>query len=163
MYLKRSEAISMIMQKVTDEVIVTSTGMISREVFLVKDRPRNFYMMGSMGMALAIGIGVAYSRQDLKVIVISGDGAALMSLGTMVLHNKLKLPNLTHFILDNNCHATTGGQLTCSDCVDFESLAPNTYVIKVNQEKGNAPRITLTPRQITERFKNAVAVSNQPV
>ena len=60
MYLKRSEAISMIMQKVTDEVIVTSTGMISREVFLVKDRPRNFYMMGSMGMALAIGIGVAY-------------------------------------------------------------------------------------------------------
>jgi thiamine pyrophosphate-dependent acetolactate synthase large subunit-like protein len=152
----RSEAISMIMQNITDEVVITSTGMISREVFQVRDRPRNFYMMGSMGCALGIGIGIAYMRPDLEVVVVSGDGAALMSLGTIVLMNRLKLPNLQHFILDNNCHATTGCQPTCSDAVDFEKLSVNTIVAKVSPGKGDAPRISLRPEQIKERFMDAI-------
>lgn len=154
--MQRLEAIQQLMEFVTDEVLITSNGMISREVYSVKDRPRNFYMLGSMGAALAIGIGVAYTRPDLKVVVVSGDGSALMSLGSMVLHKKLELKNLRHIILDNNCHATTGGQPTCSDAVDFESLAPNTYVFKVSKENSDAPRIPLTPIQIKERFMNAI-------
>ncbi len=164
MFLKRADAISTIMQPVNDEVVISSTGMICRELYQIKDRPRNFYMMGSMGMALAIGIGIACTRPDLKVIVISGDGSALMGLSTMVLHNKLGLPNLKHYILDNNCHATTGGQATCSDAVDFEKMAPNTFVIKVTGEKGDAPRIPLRPPEITRRFREAIKiVGNQSV
>jgi len=154
--MTRIEAIQEIMSNITNEIIIVSNGMISREVYVIKDRPRNFYMLGSMGAALGIGIGIAYARPDLKVIVISGDGAALMSLGTLILHRKLGLSNLRHFILDNNCYATTGGQPTCSDCVDFESLAPNTYAIKVSGEIGDAPRVPLTPEEITVRFKNAL-------
>jgi thiamine pyrophosphate-dependent acetolactate synthase large subunit-like protein len=154
--MKRIEAICKIMEAVKDEVVIASTGMIARELYQVKDRPRNFYMMGSLGCALAIGLGIAYVRPSLQVIVISGDGAALMSLGTLVLHKKLAPPNLKHYILDNECHATTGGQKTASSCVAFDSIAPNTIVYKVSGEKGEAPRIPLKPKEITERFKNAI-------
>jgi len=154
--MTRYKAIKEIMDYVTNEVVICSTGMICREVYQYKDRDRNFYMMGSMGMALPIGIGLAYARPDIEVIVISGDGAVLMNLGSMVLHNKLHLPNLWHFILDNNSYATTGGQNTCSDAVDFCSLAPNTNVYKVSSEKGDAPRIPLTCKQIKERVYESI-------
>jgi thiamine pyrophosphate-dependent acetolactate synthase large subunit-like protein len=157
--MKRIEAIKTILSNVSDEVVISSTGMISREVFQVKDRDRNFYMQGSMGCALAIGIGIAYNRPDLKVIVISGDGAVLMSLGTLVLHKKLGLNNLSHFILDNNCHASTGGQITCSDCINFENLAPNTFSIKVDKDNSDAPRINILPHKIKERFENAIRIN----
>jgi len=150
--MKRKSAISSIMEVVKDkDIVVASTGMICREVYEVNDRERNFYMMGSMGNALAIGIGLALNTEH-RVYVISGDGATLMSLGTVVLLNKLNLPNLTHYVLDNNCHATTGGQPTCSDKADFG----NSIRICVENEIGDSPRIPLSPKQITERFINAL-------
>lgn len=153
--MKRIDAIKKIMKNVKDEAVISSTGMISRELYAVKDRPRNFYMEGSMGCALGIGLGIAINSRH-KVIVISGDGAILMSLGTLVLHKKLKLKNLKHYILDNNCHSSTGSQPTCSDAIDF-TLFPNTEVIRVSKEKGNAPRIPLSPKHIKRRFKNAIS------
>jgi len=151
----RIDAIRKIMKNVRDEVVISSTGMISRELYAVCDRPRNFYMEGSMGCALAIGLGIALNSAH-KVIVISGDGAALMSLGTFILHKKLNPKNLKHYILDNNEHASTGGQPTCSDAVDFSNLAPKTRVIKVGKGQGDAPRIPLTPASITARFRKAL-------
>lgn len=155
--MRRIDAIRQIMRKVTDEVVISSTGMISRELYSVRDRPRNFYMEGSMGCALAIGIGMAINSKH-RVIVISGDGAVLMSLGTLALHKKLNPENLIHYVLDNNCHASTGCQETCSDKVDFEKLAPNTKVIKVIPEKGDASRIPLSMEEITRRFMRAIKV-----
>ena len=153
--MKRIDAIKRIMNNVKDEVVISSTGMISREVYAVKDRPRNFYMQGSMGCALGIGLGITVNSKH-KVIVISGDASVLMSLGTLALHKKLDPQNLKHYILDNSCHSSTGGQSTCSDTVDFSKLAPNTVVIKVSKKKGDASRIPLSPKQIMERFKNAI-------
>jgi sulfopyruvate decarboxylase subunit beta len=157
--MKRIEAISAIMKNVTDEAVVSSTGMISRELYAVMDRDRNFYMLGSMGSALGIGLGIAINS-SCKVIVISGDAAVLMSLGTLALHKKLNPANLKHYILDNNCCSSTGGQPTCSDAVDFASIAPNTYVIKVDKDKGVAPRIPMKPGEIMTRFKHALSVNS---
>lgn len=157
--MRRIEAIKKIMFSVIDECVIFSNGMISREVYQVKDRDRNFYIYGAMGSALGIGIGLAYQRPDLKVFVINGDGAALMELGTLVLSKKLKLPNLFHFILDNNAYASTGG-VTCSDAVDFESIGHNTITIKVSNETGDAPRIPLTGAQVKGRFMNAIKKIN---
>ena len=152
----RIKAIEQIVKNVTDEVIVSSTGMISRELYAVRDRDRNFYMQGSMGLALAIGLGIALNSNH-KVIVLSGDAAALMSMGTFALHKKLNPKNLKHYILDNNVHASTGGQPTSSDAVDFEALAPQTKVIKVTKEKGNSPRILILPEEIMMRFRKAIS------
>ena len=153
--MRRIDAIKKIVESVTDEIIISSTGMISRELYAVKDRPRNFYMQGSMGAALAIGLGIAINSKH-EVIVISGDGAVLMSMGTLALHKKLNPKNLKHYILDNNCHSSTGGQPTCSDVMDFTSF-PATEVIEVTKEKGDVPRIPLSPKEIMERFKNAIS------
>jgi len=158
--MKRIDAIKKIMKDVKDEIVISSPGMISRELYALQDRPRNFYMLGSMGCALGIGLGIAINSKH-KVIVISGDGEVLMSLGTLALHKKLNPRNLIHYILDNNCHSSTGGQPTCSDVIDFSKIAPNTKVIKVSKKKGNTPRIPLLPKQIVKRFKNAIGF-NRP-
>ena len=154
--MKRIDAIRKIVKDVKDEIIISSTGMISRELYAVKDRPRNFYMQASMGCALGIGLGIAVNSKH-RVIVMSGDASVLMSLGTLALHKKLNPKNLKHYILDNSCHSSTGGQPTCSDIINFSKIAPNTVTIKISREKGDAPRIPLSPNQIKERFKNAVS------
>ena len=137
-----------------DEVVVASTGMPSRVLHHVKDRPLNFYVMGSMGASLGIGIGIALNTKRI-VNVIAGDGDILMSLGTLVLMKKLKLKNLRLFILDNNCYASTGCQSTCSDAVDFISIC-DCFVYKIPSEKPNIGRIKLSPKEIKERFTNAL-------
>lgn len=155
--MKRKEAIKCIVDDLEEnDIIISSTGMISRELYEFKDRPLNFYMMGSMGNALSIGLGLALNNKDRKVIVLNGDGSALMSLGTMGTHNKLKPKNLYHFILDNNEHASTGGQTTSSNYINFEELAPNTYTLKVEKGKGDAKRIPLSCKQIKTRFYKAL-------
>lgn len=148
------EAIKNIMNKISNELVIASTGTISREVFNCKDRPRNFYVMGSMGAALGIGLGLALNTEK-RVIVIAGDGDILMSLGTLVLMNKLKLENLKLYVIDNNSYAATGCQPTCSDSVDFNKIA-DCEIFKVKPAKIDAPRINLSPQEISERFYNAV-------
>ncbi len=145
-------AIKKILSEVTNECVISSCGYISREVYRVKDRPRNFYMMGSMGMALPIGLGLAYQRPDLEVITISGDGAVLMSFGSVMLHRYLYLPNFKHYILDNECYASTGGQLNCFHPLEMM----NTMKIIAVGKKSDAPRIPLGCKYIKERFVESI-------
>lgn len=154
--MKRIDAIRQIMEGITDELVVATTGMISREVYVVKDRPENFYMCGSMGCALSIGIGLAMNTER-GVVVIDGDGAALMSLGSLSVARYLKLPNLRHYVIDNGTYASTGDQPTCSNAVDFEAIGHNTVVMHVDpgNEKGT-PRIPYEPEEMSRRFREAV-------
>lgn len=140
-----------------DDIVVTSTGLISREVFTVKDRELNFYMQGSMGCALAIGMGIALHVKN-KVIVIQGDGAALMGLGSFATMNALGLKNLVHIIIDNGCHESTGFQPTTSDTIAFSAISdsPMHVFVPDSFDCPVPPRITLSPAQITARFKNAL-------
>ena len=150
------KTIKTLMDKIDDKtLVITSTGMISRVVFSVKDRPQTFYIMGSMGASLGIGIGLALNTER-QVVVISGDGDILMSLGSLVLMNNLKLKNLKLYILDNNEYSSTGGQKTCSRDVNFKSLAKNVKVFKIPKGKPDVGRIKLTPEQIKERFYNEI-------
>lgn len=155
--MNRKEAIAEIMKEIKqNDIVIASTGMVSRDLYAVKDRPLNFYMLGSMGNALAIGLGMALNT-DKRVMVINGDASALMSLGTMITHKKLRPKNLRHIILDNNEHASTGGQCTASDCVNLEALAPNTSAFKIESGKGDSSRIPIPPKEVAKRFKNAVS------
>lgn len=155
--MKRIKAIEKIMALVKDELVITSVGMISREVHAVRDRPENFYVMGSMGASLGIGIGLALNTGK-EVLVIAGDGETLISLGTLVLMNKLRLPNLKLIILDNNCYQTTGGQKTCSNAINFNDVCKhNCKVIKVEDTESKVGRIVIPHKEITKRFKNAVS------
>jgi len=152
--MKRIDAIRKTMQSIKKELVVSSCGMVSREVFLIKDRPENFYVQGSMGATLGIGIGLALNT-NRKVVVITGDGEILMSLGTLVLMKKLKLPNLRLIILDNGCYQSTGGQKTCSDAVNFSEIC-DCEVMKVEPESEEVPRISLIHEEIARRFYRAI-------
>jgi thiamine pyrophosphate-dependent acetolactate synthase large subunit-like protein len=74
------------------------------------DRPRNFYMWNSMGMASSIALGLALARPDLRVIVLDGDGSILMNLGSLATEQASGVTNLVHIIWDNGGWEITGGQ-----------------------------------------------------
>lgn len=155
--MRRLEAIRELAAGWTDELVVATTGMISRELFVARDRPENFYMCGSMGCALSIGLGLALAAPSRKIVVLDGDGAALMSLGSLALARHLRLPNLEHIILDNGTYASTGDQPTCSAGVNFEDIGFNIRVVRV--EPGNepdTPRIPYDPLEMRQRFEEAV-------
>lgn len=155
--MRRLEAIRQLAAEWTDELIVATTGMISRELYIVRDRPENFYMCGSMGCALPIGLGLALAHPERKVVVLDGDGAALMSLGALALARHLRLVNLEHIILDNGTYASTGDQPTCSAAVNFEEVGFQVRHLRV--EPGNqpdTPRIPYDPLEMRRRFERAV-------
>ncbi|MFI8933367.1 phosphonopyruvate decarboxylase [Streptomyces sp. NPDC053474] len=121
--LTRAEAVRMVSAQVPDAAIYGTTGYTSRELFAATDRPGNFYMQGSMGHALALGLGTALRRPDRRVVVLDGDGAALMHLGTMSTVGHLAPANLLHVVLDNGTYGSTGSQPTTSATVDWPALA----------------------------------------
>lgn len=116
-------------------VVLATTGKTGRELFEVADKPNNLYMVGSMGCISSLGLGLALARPDKKIIVVDGDGAALMRMGAFSTNGYYQPPNLLHILLDNNVHDSTGGQATVSHIIDFAGIAaassyPN--AIKVN-------------------------------
>lgn len=105
-----------------DTAYVATTGYCGRELFTIADRPQHFYQVGSMGGASAMGLGVALNA-DNPVVVLDGDGAALMKLGNMATIGAHQPKNLIHVLLDNEAYDSTGGQATVSPGVDFAAIA----------------------------------------
>lgn len=102
--------------------VVTTTGKTGRELFTINDGPQNLYQVGSMGCASAMGLGIALNYIN-NVIVVDGDGAALMKLGNMATIGAQAPKNLIHILLDNSVHDSTGEQPTVSQSIDFPGIA----------------------------------------
>jgi phosphonopyruvate decarboxylase len=122
--LTRTEAIELILsQHPADRAIIATTGKTGRELFTVADSPANIYVVGGMGTASAIGLGISHALPAQAVTVIDGDGAALMKLGTLATIGYYQPANFLHIILDNEQHDSTGGQQTVSSTVRFAEVA----------------------------------------
>ncbi len=106
-----------------DDLIVCCNGMIGRELYTVAERPQNFYMIGSMGLGLSIGIGLALAQPKRRVFVLDGDGNVLMGMNALASAGSERPANLYHIVLDNQTHASTGGQRTISGDVELEKVA----------------------------------------
>jgi len=104
-------------------VVIATTGYTGRELYALADRPNHLYMVGSMGCASSIGLGLSLARPDLEVVVIDGDGAALMRLGNFATVGSYAGGNFIHLLLDNGVHESTGGQATVSRNVNFAAVA----------------------------------------
>ncbi|MEQ8231546.1 MAG: phosphonopyruvate decarboxylase [Gammaproteobacteria bacterium] len=104
-------------------VLVATTGYTGRELYAIADRANHLYMVGSMGCASSLGLGLALARPDLDVVVIDGDGAALMRMGNLATVGAYRPANLTHLLLDNEVHDSTGAQATVAASVDFAAVA----------------------------------------
>ena len=170
-----------------DEPVVHANGFICRESFALKDRKANFYMIGSMGLASSIGLGVALCKPEKKVIIIDGDGNVLMALGTLAMIAAETPKNLVHVVIDNEVYESTGSQRSLSGKLQLEEIAkssgyknvsriekkedvkpeflrlkelpgPNFLLIKVEPCFDHTTgRVTHTPEEITKRFMQALS------
>ncbi|MBE0531838.1 MAG: phosphonopyruvate decarboxylase [Rhodospirillales bacterium] len=102
--------------------VIATTGKAGRELFTLADRPQHLYQVGSMGCAGAMGLGTALAV-GRPVVVVDGDGAALMKLGSFATIGAYAPRNLVHLVLDNGTYDSTGGQMTVSASVDFARVA----------------------------------------
>ena len=117
------DALALIAPYLSNEVCVHSNGFLSRAAHGVRDTERCFYMIGSMGLAASIGLGVALARPDVRVVVFDGDGNVLMNLGGVAAVAAARPGNFHHVVFDNAAHGSTGNQRTISDRVALESIA----------------------------------------
>ena len=93
-------------------LVISNIGYCSRELFSISDQPNNFYMLGSMGLASSIGLGLSLTQRRRHVIVIDGDASVLMNLGSLATIALSAPRNFHLFIADNHAHGSTGGQPT---------------------------------------------------
>ena len=122
--IDRYLAVQKILEHVgASDLVLSTTGMISREVFVSGDRAGNFYMLGSMGLLSSFGLGLALFNPEQRVFVLEGDGSALMSLGAVPLIGSEGPGNLIHIILDNEAYESTGGQPSISSGFDLTRVA----------------------------------------
>jgi phosphonopyruvate decarboxylase len=185
--LPRRDAIGVLADAAGDDTaIIATTGKTGRELFEFRDRPTHFYVVGSMGCASSIALGVA-RYADARVMVLDGDGAALMRLEALAGIGHLAPPRLIHVILDNQSYDSTGGQATISASVNFPEIAiacgyvsacsvtgaeamraavrraqasPGPHLIHVPVGIGAAAglgRPDVTPRDVAVRFRSALA------
>jgi len=106
-----------------DSVVIGTTGFTGRELFALADRQNQLYMVGSMGCASSFGLGLALALPQKQVVVVDGDGAALMRMGNLATLGAYGPENLQHLVLDNGVHDSTGGQATVSKGLSFAAIA----------------------------------------
>jgi len=179
--LIRKQAIEFCLNEIKDSPIISANGFISRDLFNVKDKKSNFYMIGSMGLASSIGLGVALKKPKKKIYVFDGDGNILMNLGSLATIGKNQPKNLIHLVFDNSIHESTGGQPTGTNTIKIEKIAkacnyqhvfnvstktgisnvftkikkisgPILILIKIEKGTSIGERISRTPKNIKEEF-----------
>lgn len=127
--LAREEAIKIVVDNLReDDIIVSTTGMISRELFEYREakeqgHAHDFLTVGSMGHASQIALGIALQKPDRRVIVFDGDGALLMHMGGMAIIGDYCPKNLVHIVFNNGAHDSVGGQPTVGQRIAIESIA----------------------------------------
>jgi phosphonopyruvate decarboxylase len=125
--ISRSEALQAAVKALGREPVVHANGYICRESFAVRDRPENFYMIGSMGLASSIGLGAALARDDRTVVIFDGDGNLLMNLGILPMigdaGRRRRPRRFVHIVFDNGVYASTGGQPSPGQATRLDGVA----------------------------------------
>lgn len=138
--MKRKEAIEVIMAAINPwDAVISTTGLISREIFEKFDSDRNIYVPGSMGLTSSIGLGIAVSCPHKRVVVIDGDASLLMNLGSIVTIGNRRPANLLHIIIDNGAYGSCSEEKSMSDSAQFDKLALDVgyqYVRAANSQSG---------------------------
>lgn len=126
--MKREDIIRHIAKASGDDIIVSTTGKASRELFEIREaegqpHSHDFLTVGSMGHSSSIALGIALQKPEKKVWIIDGDGAVLMHMGSMAVMGAQKPENIIHIVINNGAHETVGGQPTAMESVDVPAAA----------------------------------------
>jgi sulfopyruvate decarboxylase subunit beta len=185
--VNRPAIIATVLELIPDDtVVVSNIADASFELCSLKDRARNFYMLGSFGLAPSIGLGLALSRPE-RVIAVNGDGALLYNLGCLATEGRYAPANYLHLVVDNGAHGATGYQPTATSTgTDLAGIAascglraqrvttlaalrealatwlatggPHLILATVDERPPQeAPLVPYSGREIVERFRHALA------
>ncbi len=126
--IEREEAIRHIIAVADKDIIISTTGKTSRELYELREQngqshKYDFLTVGSMGHSSSIALGVALNKPSNKVWCIDGDGAALMHMGAMATIGSIRPKNLIHIVNNNEAHETVGGMPTVSNNINFVDIA----------------------------------------
>jgi sulfopyruvate decarboxylase subunit beta len=176
-------ALRAVLDREPSALFVSTCGYITRDLYNLEDRGNHFYLVGSMGMAAPIGLGVALGQPGRRVVVLDGDGSFSMNLSClpMIAENK---PNLVHVVLDNGAHESTGGQRTAAlgdpaalaraagyavaytvdslDQLAVLDLSETPALVHVRCRPRSHPaghRVALTPQELVARFRAELATT----
>ena len=162
------------------DVVLATTGFTGRALNALADRPNQLYMVGSMGCASSLALGLALAQPRRRVVVIDGDGAMLMRMGAAAIVGREHPENLVHVLLDNGVHDSTGSQATVSPAIDLALVAaacgypdvrriatateltaavraarrgPTFLHVRTRPREDHAlPRPSISPAEVAERF-----------
>lgn len=183
--LSRLDAIAAARKALGREPVIHANGYMCRESYSLGDRLENFYMIGSMGLASAIGLGLSLTDRDTPTVVFDGDGNLLMNLGILPLAAALHPRRFVHIVFDNEVYGSTGSQRSITAEIRLDRLAeatgygtvaavttadeitqavraaldsdgPHFILAKVTAEEAEVPRIPYTPHQLRDRFRASV-------
>lgn len=122
--MNRSDLTTRLVRRLNDEAVIGGIGSTNHDLWVSGQRPQNFYMLGSMGLAVPIALGVAMAQPARKVIALEGDGSLLMQLGALGTVAAQKPANLIIVVFDNGVYNITGGQPTLtSHMTDLVAVA----------------------------------------
>jgi sulfopyruvate decarboxylase subunit beta len=148
------------MEYVSDELIISNIGVPSKELYHVRDRDKNFYMLGSMGLCSSIGLGLAVSTNK-KVISIDGDGSVLMNLGTLSTIGHKKPDNFILLIVDNSAYGSTGNQPTHTNNTNLCKIAQACGIDAVEVSDEDNLRVVIE-NALTENKTKVIVVKTIP-
>lgn len=126
--MKREEALREIVKGIGEDIVVSTTGKASRELFEIREQngqphKYDFLTVGSMGHSSSIALSIALEKKDKKVWCIDGDGAALMHMGAMAVIGANAPCNYVHIVINNESHETVGGMPTVAGKIDLAKIA----------------------------------------
>ena len=152
--IERRQAVCRLLVNRGETLVVCGLGSSTYDVFAAGDDDRNFYLWGAMGGAVMIGLGLAIAQPDTPVLVVTGDGEALMGMGALASVAAQKPDNLTIVVLDNTHFGETGMQLShTGHGVDLTEIA-NGCGFRNSQ--------TITDYDALDAFSNTLNKANGP-
>lgn len=172
-----------------NDLLIATTGYTGRELYAIGDKNNQLYLVGSMGCASSLGLGLAITSKKNRIIVLDGDGALLMRLGALATVGYYQPKNFLHVLLDNETHESTGGQSTVSHSLDFKKIAvgcgyknvlqPTSLselgqIVNKNHDEltfcyvrteegvmNEIPRPSISPKEVAIRFRNHIKNFNE--
>src|SRR5262245_30564237 len=138
--MRRLDALRAIYDRLDGKAVVTIMGAVAAELQSIGHRPNFFYLQHAMGLASSMGLGIALTRPELRVVVFDGDGSVLMNLGGLTTLARYRPRNLVHVVFDNESLLSVGGFPTAtstgSDLAAIAAAAgvPRTATVRAREE-----------------------------
>ena len=162
--LAREDAIETVIKYLNEtDIIVSTTGHISREVYETRERlmqshKQDFLTVGSMGHSSSIALGIALQKPDRNIYCFDGDGAFLMHEGAIGVNASKRLSNFKHIVFNNEAHDSVGSQPTIAGQINISQIALNSGYKKVYSVSTKEDLINILPEFISNRCTSLLEI-----